>query len=790
MRGPLAIGPLLLRRARAEDAELVGLGIGHDDPTDLALADIDPPGAERDEPLHFRVLVVGTQVEVDAVLHRLAFRDLQKEDVGAIAARLDPPLTILGAVQLEAERLAPEGRDEEWIGAVDHDVLPAKGHLCECMEPALAGAFTMTADHESDVIPASGERELRHADGELAFANKQIEILNRQLASLQSGRSAQVARIVSRTASRAVPVDTVRRRIIAAPLRSVTALWSGDVNAALHSWDPDAAPRLAAADRRWNRFCARHEPNLARLRTMRERARAWPDRPLVSILLPTYEPNAAYLRAAIESVVAQAYDRWELCIVDDGSPSHVAADVVATFSGDARIRFTALPVNGGIAASSQAAASMATGDCIALLDHDDVLRPHALFEMVRYLRAYPTCDFVYSDEDKLDPRGRRVSPFLKPDWSPELLESCNYITHLTLIRRTLFDRAGGFRPGFDGSQDYDLFLRCTEVAEHIGHVREVLYSWRMHEGSAAGNEDAKPHAYTAAIRSLEERLERTGGTGTVRDGAWRGLYRISRPVIGSPSVTAIVIARAGAERVRAAVACLEREAGDRDVRVVIVDAGSVDTELRGSLEQCGHQVVADPENAGLRPRMVNAAVAAAGPSDHVLLFSEHIALGRPGWLDALLEYSQLPDAGVVGARLLDDDSGAPHDGVRVGSRGMPRENVDLSAYLGMGLATRTVTAVNSDCLLVKRSLWNSFGGLDAAYATDYADLDLCVRLTRAGHRNVQHPDAELFIRAAPEVAPPSADDVRLFTSRWGPFTQGYDRYFGGHILSFSPLDFR
>jgi GT2 family glycosyltransferase len=659
------------------------------------------------------------------------------------------------------------------------------------MERALTAAFTMTAYNDAHQAAASSDGELRRAEAELAFANKQIEILNRQLATLQGGRSAQVARIVSRNARRAVPRDSVRRRVIAAPLRSMSALWSGDLNAALHSWDPAAAARLTAADRRWNSFCARHEPKVARLRTMRERSRAWSDRPLVSILLPTYEPQADYLRAAIESVVAQAYDHWELCIVDDGSPAPTAATVVRAFSGDERIRFSALATNGGIAGSSQAAAAMATGDYIALLDHDDVLRPHALFEMVRYLRSNPQCDFVYSDEDKLDPRGRRVSPFLKPDWSPDLLESCNYITHLAVIRRALFDRVGGFREGFDGSQDYDLFLRCTLVAAQIGHVREALYSWRIHEGSAAGDVEAKPHAYAAAVRGLEDRLERTGSDATVRDGAWKGLYRIHRPISGTPAVTAIVSAHTGAENLCAAVACLEGERVERDVRIVIVDMGCADDATRDYLERCGHHVVADPAMAAHHSRMVNLGVAAAGPSDYTLLFSQNVVLGRPGWLDALLEYSQLSGVGAVGARLLDDDGGSPRDGVRVGSRGKPREDIDLSDYLGMALAPRTVTAVSGDCLLVKASLWDSVGGLDTGYETDYGDLDLCMRLTRAGYRNVQNPDAELFVHATADPPPAHAvDDERLFTSRWGAFRQGYDRYVGGHILSFSPIDFR
>jgi GT2 family glycosyltransferase len=253
---------------------------------------------------------------------------------------------------------------------------------------------------------------------------------------------------------------------------------------------------------------------------------------------------------------------------------------------------------------------------------------------------------------------------------------------------------------------------------------------------------------------------------------------------------AIVPAHDGVDTLRDAVVCLEREGVDRDVRIVIVDTGIADGAMRDYLDHCGHRVVADPVHGLHRARMVNTALAGAAPSDHVLLFSEHIVLGRPGWLDALLEHSQRPGVGAVGARLLDDEGGSTRDGVRVGSRGMPRENIDLSEYLGQGDATRTVTAVSGDCLLVKRSVWDSAGGLDEAYATDFADVDLCMRLSSAGHRNVQNPDAELFVRAVPDSQPDAGDDANLFTSRWGPFPQGYDRYIGGHILSFSPLNFR
>ena len=392
--------------------------------------------------------------------------------------------------------------------------------------------------------------DVRRLEQELHDVYAELRKAEDQLNTLMNG-SYRLGRLIAATSVKGAPRGTARRRALSSML-AVAREARADPRLLL-----SRGPRLNQTDLRWNRFCKRHDPSAARLREMRAVAGTW-DRPLVSILMPTYEPNARFLRAAIDSVVAQAYESWELCIVDDGSRSDTAAKTAAEFSRDSRVRFARQPVNQGIAAATQAAADMSTGELIALLDHDDVLQPHAIFEMVSHLRAHPECELVYSDEDKLDPWGRRIAAHLKPDWSPELMDSCNYMCHFTVIRRELFERAGGFRAGFDGSQDFDLFLRCSELAKAIGHVREVLYSWRINVGSAAGSTTAKPASYGANVRILEERLARSGEQGTVEESALKGACHLRRAITGTPVIGVIIPTRDAVDLLRLSVACVER----------------------------------------------------------------------------------------------------------------------------------------------------------------------------------------------------------------------------------------
>lgn len=668
---------------------------------------------------------------------------------------------------------------------------------------------------ERDWFSAEAARlgmDVRDADAQLREAREAVAHLAHTNAALRAEvdsiafRMAQRAR---RVVHRVAPDETARREALSASLRAAVSLRrSGPLHVARRALTRASAsgarlsatrrtpalesartPPLSDADLRWNQFITAHEPSAPSLERMRVQSRAWSDRPLVSVLMPAYRSAPWFLRAAIDSVRAQAYENWELCIADDASPGREVADTAAHYGHDSRIHFVRREENGGIAAASNSAAEMAQGDYIAFLDHDDVLAPHALYQMVRHFLAHPEDDLVYSDEDKLDEFGRRVQAFLKPDWSPELLEACNYVSHLTVMRRRLFDGAGKFRPGFDGSQDYDLLLRATEKTRHVGHLAEVLYSWRMVPGSAALALEAKPAAYAAGARALESAVERRGENSWVGAGRAAGIYQVRRAVAGSPSVAVVIPTRDRLELLVQAVACAEAERGPRDVRIVIVDNDSADPRTLAYLARCGHTVTKVPGVFNFS-RVVNRGAEAAGTVDHILLLNNDIVTASLGWIDAMLEHSQRPEVGAVGARLLLPDGRVQHEGDRLGGGGGLANNLDLSGYFNMGLCTRTVSAVTGACLMIKRSVWEGVGGFDERLRVIFNDVDFCLRVQQAGYRNVYTPFAELtHALSASRGGHHPTEDCRLFTERWHPERLGADPYIGAHLNSLQPVTY-
>lgn len=251
-------------------------------------------------------------------------------------------------------------------------------------------------------------------------------------------------------------------------------------------------------------------------------------RPLISIVMPTYNTNEVFLRDCIESVRIQSYDNWELCIADDASPNKGVTKILEEYSKkDSRIKYRVRSINGHISAATNSAITIASGEYIALLDHDDLLWPNALYEIVQVINNNPDADLIYSDEDKIDGEGLNHSyPFFKPDWSPEFLESCNYITHFTCIRTSIVKSIGGFRVGYEGAQDWDLFIRIAEKTQKIYHIPKILYSWRIHEESTAYNTDTKPYVYEAQRKLLEDHIRRVGINGLVTQGLVKQHSRI------------------------------------------------------------------------------------------------------------------------------------------------------------------------------------------------------------------------------------------------------------------------
>lgn len=473
---------------------------------------------------------------------------------------------------------------------------------------------------------------------------------------------------------------------------------------------------------------------------------SWPDRPLVSLLMPVYNSQPDWLRDAVASVRSQSYDRWQLCVVDDASTAaHVQPLLAELAAGEARIEVLHRAANGGIAAASQSALEMARGEFVGFLDHDDVLQPHALHSMVARLRSEPGLDMVYSDEDKLLLDGRRGEVFFKPDWSPDLLLAVNYIAHFTVIRRSVLIEAGGFRPGYDGAQDYDLFLRVVELARGVGHVADVLYSWRQVPGSAALAGDEKPYAHDAGRRAIADALNRRGRTARV-DLPGPSLYEVHYQTRGRPTVAVIPWGGgAGAWDGGAGYGRLEiRPAGEGGWKAL---------------------------NEAARPAR----------SQFLLFVNAGLAPRHPDWIGALLEHGLHPEVGAVGGRLYGADGASWQEGLGLGL-GPAVQRLVYGEYFAMGRRIRDVSAVSASCLITRRSLFEELGGFDQDYERDHADADYCLRLRERGLLVVYSPMAELSWTEPPTGRTEHRADADRLRSRWGSRGVLCDPYVGPHII--------
>jgi GT2 family glycosyltransferase/glycosyltransferase involved in cell wall biosynthesis/SAM-dependent methyltransferase len=482
--------------------------------------------------------------------------------------------------------------------------------------------------------------------------------------------------------------------------------------------------------------------------------------PRISLITPVYNTPESLLRELVQSVRAQVYGDWELCLADDCSPSaHIKPLLAELAALDSRIKVTNLNENGGISVATNAAVEIATGSIIAFLDHDDLITPDCLGEIAIYYADHPDADVVYSDDDKIDLEGRRFAPQFKPDWSPALLLSYMYMGHVFTVRRSLFQHLGGFRRAFDGSQDYDFALRATEQARHVGHVPRILYHWRVVPGSTAASGDAKPESYERGRRAVEEALQRRAVVGVVSHPDWArqakvGMFAIEFPDEG-PQVTIIIPTYNQVGYLSACVESLARTTY-RDFDVLVIDNDSDDPATLEYLADVGlrprHRVVRIPKTgkkfsfAGLMNQAVSHASA-----EYVLLLNNDTEVVNPRWLSQMVGYGRMEGVGAVGARLYFEDRTIQHAGIvhgyHEGLVGHAFRNAPPHdwGYMGFIRTAREYSAVTAACLLTPRALFNSLNGFDEKnFAVAYNDVDYGYRVVQAGLRCVYCADAELF----------------------------------------------
>jgi GT2 family glycosyltransferase len=626
---------------------------------------------------------------------------------------------------------------------------------------------------------------------ELGLRQRRLLEVTAELHDLRDSVSARLAMRLHRLASRAAPPGTRRQLSLVRLVRAAAAVRAeGPTGVRTALRDPVPAHRSAGEEQaEYDRWRRRHEPTWSDLNRMRAGNRAWTNRPLVSIVMPTFNSQPEWLRPAFESVLGQVYENWELCIADDASTEPRVAEMLAEFAAtDSRVKVVIRAQNGGIAAASASALELASGEFIGLLDHDDLLRPHALHSVVERLQGTDEVDLVYSDEDQLLQDGRFGNPFFKPDWSPDFLLSVNYICHFLVLRRELVERTGGFRPGFDGAQDLDLLLRTTELAREIVHVPDVLYAWRQVPGSVALAGDAKMYAYESGTRAVAEALHRRGMRGRVVAAQDLGRYRVRLDVAAAPNVEIIIPTRDRLDLLRQCLESIEARSTYANYSITIVDNGSVEPSTLRYLERTRHRVIRDPGGFNYS-RLVN--VGRAGTdAPYLLTVNNDVTVISPDWIEALLEQVQRPEVGVAGGRLLYEDGRPQHEGIGIGNirGGTIAANLDAG---WMGRVIRNVSAVTGACQMSKTSVFDDVGGYDERLEVGFNDVDYCLRVLDAGHLVIYTPYAELTHResATRGTLDPVAD-YEFFWDRWGVDGGIPDRYLSPHVRSLNPLELR
>jgi GT2 family glycosyltransferase len=514
--------------------------------------------------------------------------------------------------------------------------------------------------------------------------------------------------------------------------------------------------------------------------------RAWAeqiaDPPRISVVMPTFNTPERFLRLAIESVQRQTYPHWELCIADDGSTEpHVRAVLDEYAATDDRIHIAPPGRHGGIAAASNAALELASGDFVALLDHDDELAEHAFYRMAQAIVADPSADMLYSDEDKLQPDGKRVRPFFKPDWSPEFFLGCMFTCHLGLYRMSLIRELGGFRDGFDGAQDYDLVLRLTERTERIVHVPDVLYHWRLVPGSTSAGVSAKPHALSAGLRTLHEHLDRTGRPGRTEVGPSAGLNWVRFDVVGQPVVSIIIPSLCYSDRdgapsmVERCIASIARISRYQRYEVIVLDRHTMPPSVEQALARFGVKRVTYDEPFNWS--RVNNLGARHATGDHLLFLNDDTEADAPDWLEAMMEFSQQPGIGVVGAKLVFPDGGLQHVGVTVagGKPGHPFYGYPAkhTGYYCRSVLPHNCAAVTGACLMTRRDVFAEAGGFDETFPLNYNDIDYCLRARKLGYRVVFTPHARLIHHESVTKPGVFKEELDAFHARWGEVVDPY-----------------
>ena len=541
-----------------------------------------------------------------------------------------------------------------------------------------------------------------------------------------------------------------------------------------------------------------NSPLFTREELEEQRRHQFPRDILFSIVVPLYNTPELFLREMIQSVIDQTYGNWELCMADGSDEAHRNVEKICRqyMRKDQRIKYKKLEKNLGISGNTNACLEMSEGDYIGLFDHDDLLHPAALHE-VMWAICERDADFIYTDENTFHKNpADAFCPHFKPDFAPDTLRSYNYICHFTVFSRELLEEVGVFRPAFDGSQDYDMILRLTEVAKHVTHIPEILYYWRAHKASVAESITAKPYVVEAAHRALQEHLERIGLSGVVADGLIPTTYRIQYQIKETPLVSIVIPNKDYASTLRRCIDSIIALTTYPAYEIIVVENNSIEPETFAYYEELGrHSMIRVLNWEGkFNYSAINNFAVKTARGDYILLLNNDTEVITPDWLQEMLMFVQRKDVGAAGAMLYYPDDSIQHAGVILGiggvaghaHKGMARGSY---GYMSRAAIIQNYSAVTAACMLIRRNVWEEVGGLDESFEVAFNDVDFCMRIREAGYLIVWTPYAELYHYESksrgredtPEKQKRFEGEVRRFQERWRAELEAGDPYYSPNL---------
>ena len=523
--------------------------------------------------------------------------------------------------------------------------------------------------------------------------------------------------------------------------------------------------------------------------------------PKISIVVPLYKTPEKYLLRLIESVQAQTYTNWELCLSDgSGKNSPIEKILKKCASADKRIKVISHREPLQISENTNAGIAASAGDFIAFADHDDELTPHALFECVKALNERPGVQLLYSDEDKMSMDGHKFfQPHFKPDYNPDLLCTVNYICHLFVVSRKVIDAVGMLRKEFDGAQDYDFIFRCVEAVkeEEIYHIPKILYHWRCHEDSTAENPESKTYAFEAGKRAIEAHYERTGIRAEVFQGEFLGLYRTRfiRPY--DPLISIIIPNKDHIDDLKRCMDSIDRNSAYQNYEYIIVENNSTEEETFAyykKLEAENPKVKVVYWDSVFNYSAINNYGASFAKGEYLLLLNNDTEIINPDCLEELLGYCMRSDVGAVGARMYYEDDTIQHAGVVIGFGGIAGHCFVLqprgtTGYCHRIICAQDYSAVTAACMMVRKAAFEEVGGLSEELQVAFNDIDFCMKLRRAGYLIVYNPYAELYhyesksrgLEDTPEKIARFNKEIAIFEKRWPEILRDGDPYYNPNL---------